>query len=323
VGQFDPTHTMGETRRDVDQALEELRAMGDEDGIVLALISASRMAFYAGRCDRCREISEQLLERAAGLAGRFRREIGINLAISAYFGATTVEGAYRLGDIAASLQPDGLLAEANLAMHRIGLLSMEGREAEVDDAIERVTRLWEEIGHPEFNVTRAQAIGEAHRLLGRPERAEAHFRNAVEIFDRLGETAFNSTMTALLALSLCDQGRFDEAETFVARSRELGAEDDFATQVAWRLGDALVRSHRGDHDGALSLADQAVAIIADTDYLVWQGDVHEVRGMVLANAGRREEASTAFEEALSRYERKGVVPALARIRKRLEELGLG
>ena len=83
-----------------------------------------------------------------------------------------------------------------------------------------------------------------------------------------------------------------------------------------------MRSHRGDHDGALSLADQAVAIIADTDYLVWQGDVHEVRGMVLANAGRRDEAQSAFEQAISRYERKGVVPAVARVRERLADLGL-
>jgi tetratricopeptide (TPR) repeat protein len=190
----------------------------------------------------------------------------------------------------------------------------------VDIEIERVTRLWDEIGHPEFNVTRAQGIGEAHRLLGRPERAEAYFRSAVEIFDRLGETGFNSTMTALLALSLCDQGRFDEAEAFVARSREIGAEDDFATQAAWRIGDALVRSHRADHDGALDRADEAIAIVENTDYLAWQGDVHEVRGMVLANAGRRDEAQSAFEEAMSRYERKGVVPAVARIRKRLAEL---
>jgi len=144
----------------------------------------------------------------------------------------------------------------------------------------------------------------------------------VEIFDRLGETAFNSTMTALLALSLCDLGRFEEAETYVARSREIGAEDDFATQVAWRIGEALVRSHHGDHDGALDRADEAITIIENTDYLVWQGDVHEVRGMVLANAGRRDEAQGAFEEAISRYERKGVVPAVARVRERLADLGL-
>jgi class 3 adenylate cyclase/tetratricopeptide (TPR) repeat protein len=319
-GQFDPTHTLARTRREVDEALEKLRAIGDDDGIVLALLSASRMAFFTGRCDRSREICEQLLERAARLPSRFRREIGIQLAVASYYGAATVEEAHRLGDIARSLQPESLLQEATTGIHHVGVLAMEGREEDFDREIERVKRLWDEIGDPTRIVTRAQGLGEGYRLLGRPELAEKQFRAGMEAFDQLGETGFNSTMTALLALSLCDQGRFVEAETYVARSRELGAEDDFATQSAWRIGGALVRSHRGDHDGALSLADQAVAIIADTDYLVWQGDVHEVRGMVLANAGRRDEAQAAFQEAMSRYERKGVVPAVARIRERLADL---
>ncbi|MEX0984557.1 MAG: hypothetical protein WD096_05860, partial [Actinomycetota bacterium] len=43
---------------------------------------------------------------------RFRREIGIQLAVASYYGAATVEEAYRLGDIARSLQPDSLLTEA-------------------------------------------------------------------------------------------------------------------------------------------------------------------------------------------------------------------
>jgi tetratricopeptide (TPR) repeat protein len=322
-GQFDPTHTLARTRLEVDEALEELRAIGDEDGIVLALTSASRMAFFTGRCDRSRQICEQLIERAGGLPSRFRREIGIQLAVASYYGAATVEEAYRLGDIARSLQPDSLLTEAATRTHHIGLLAMEGREEDFDREVERVRSLWEEIGDPTRILTRAQGIGEGNRLLGRPDLAEANFRAGIELFDQLGETGFNSTMTALLALSLCDQGRFDEAESYVARSRELGAEDDFATQSAWRMGAALVRSHRGDHGGALSLADQAVAIIADTDYLVWQGDVHEVRGIVLANASRPDEARDAFEQAMSRYERKGVVPAVARIRRRLAELGIG
>jgi tetratricopeptide (TPR) repeat protein len=287
------------------------------------MLATSRMAFYTGRCDRSREICEQLLERAAGLPFRFRREIGIELTVSAYYGAATVEEAYRISDIARSLQPDSLFAEAASRMHRIGLLAMEGREEEFDREVEQVDRLWDEVGDPMQAVARAQGTGEGQRLLGRPELAEAHFRIAKEFFDQRGETGFNSTVTALLALTLCDQGRFDEAETHVAQSRKLGAEDDFATQSAWRLADALVRSHRGDHEGALSLADQAVAIIADTDYLVWQGDVHEVRGIVLANAGRHDEARSAFEEARSRYERKGVVPALARIRRRLAETEVG
>jgi tetratricopeptide (TPR) repeat protein len=320
-GQTDPSHTLAQTRADIDAALQELRALGDEDGVVLALLFAGWHAFFAGRCDESLAMGEQLLARAQDLPSRLRRDIGVLLNVSAYFGPTPVHDAFRYTEIARSLRADTALSEVTFGFGRVGLLAMDGSREEAEAQIERSTRLLDEIGSEEFAVTRAQSVGEAYRLLGQPDRAEEHFRRGVAIFDRLGETGFNSTMTALLALSLCDQGRFDEAEPFVARSRGLGAEDDFATQVAWRMGDALVRSHRADHDGAIALADQAVAIIEDTDYLAWQGDVHEVRGIVLDNAGRREEAERAFEEAKSRYERKGVVPAVARILERLSALG--
>ena len=119
---------------------------------------------------------------------------------------------------------------------------------------------------------------------------------------------------------LCDLERFDEAEANVNRSRELSAEDDFASQAAWRMAQARVLSHRGEHEEAVALADEAVAINQTTDYLTWQAESDEVRGMVLANAGRLEEARAAFGRSLERFERKGVVPAVERVRGRLASL---
>ena len=76
----------------------------------------------------------------------------------------------------------------------------------------------------------------------------------------------------------------------------------------------------GAFEEALRLADEAVAIMEGTDYLVFQGDGHEVRGQVLAAAGRGDDARAAFEQALSRYERKGNVVAAARIRAQIDGL---
>jgi predicted negative regulator of RcsB-dependent stress response len=127
-------------------------------------------------------------------------------------------------------------------------------------------------------------------------------------------------MTALLALSLCDQDRFDEAEGLVRRSRDLGAEDDFATQMTWRMGMARIDSHRGEPARAISVADQAVALAEDTDYIAWQAEGHDVRGRALLAAGRAADARAAFAASLERYERKGVVPAVERLRARLATL---
>ena len=124
---------------------------------------------------------------------------------------------------------------------------------------------------------------------------------------------------ALLAMTLCDLGRFDEAEEFVQRSRTMTAEDDFASQSEWRIAKARVLSSRGVHDEALALADEAIEIADATDYLVWQGECYEVRGMVRAAAGRGDEAAAAYAEALIRYERKGNVVAADRVRKRIED----
>ena len=80
------------------------------------------------------------------------------------------------------------------------------------------------------------------------------------------------------------------------------------------------RQHRGEHDEALRLADEALAINESTDYLTWQGESDEVRGMVLAAAERTDEALEAYGRAIERLERKGVVPAVERFRARIDEL---
>jgi predicted negative regulator of RcsB-dependent stress response len=83
------------------------------------------------------------------------------------------------------------------------------------------------------------------------------------------------------------------------------------------MAKARVLAHQGEVDEALRLADEAVEIVDRTDYLVWQGDSHEVRGIVLEAAGRGDDAHAAYQEALERYERKGNVVAAERIRARL------
>ena len=143
------------------------------------------------------------------------------------------------------------------------------------------------------------------------------FREMIETLDVVGETGFNSTVSGLLALTLCDLERYDEAGTYASRSREMASEDDIASQAAWRMARARVQAHVGEFDDALRLADEAIAINDRTDYPVWQGDGREVRGIVLEAAGRGDDAREAYEEAIDRYERKGNVVAAGRVRKRL------
>ena len=207
-----------------------------------------------------------------------------------------------------------------LATSRAGLLAMQGRAEESRAESRRADELWAETGKPELFSSYKQAVGEAERFLGRPEAAEAIFRASTERLTAMGETGFNSTHLGLLALSLCDQAKFDEAERIAAASRGFSAEDDFASQAAWRMAQAQVLSARNDPAGALSLVDEAVAIMGTSDYLNWQGEAHEIRGIVLLAAGRSPEARAAFSEALTKYESKGTVTWADRARSRLDAL---
>jgi class 3 adenylate cyclase len=320
LGQLDPTHTLERTRASAEEGLRRLQDLGDDAGIVQATIILSRMAFYHGRCTRSLEITDELLERASELPYSARRTIALDRVVCGYFGPAPVDEAMRIHERALAIVSDSVIAQALLGEVHAALLAMQGMEEEFRAEQDRVDRLMDEIGLPELLSNTYQGRGEAEQWLGHFDRAEEQFRKGVEQWDALGETGFNSTITALLASVLCDLERFEEAQANVDRSRELSADDDFASQAAWRMAQARVLSHRGEHDEALRLADEAIAINEMTDYLTWQAESDEVRGMVLTAAGRPAEAREAYDRALERFERKGVVPAVERVRARIAGL---
>jgi class 3 adenylate cyclase/tetratricopeptide (TPR) repeat protein len=319
TGQVDPTYTLGRARAEVEGALEELKTVGDEEDRDRALILLARFSFYEGRTDEAVEIATRLMERPS-LTRRQRQEIAGEINTAAYFGALPLDEAFVAMERAADIVGDSLSGEARNLRTMAGLLGMAGRFDEAQVSADRSAQRFAELGTPMRHISGIQMVAETERLAGRLEEAERLFRQAHEAFDESGETGFNSTVTGLLACTLCDLARFDEAEGFAEKSRTLAAEDDFASQAAWRMARARVFADRGEFEEALRLADEAVAINAQTDYIVWQGDGFEVRGQVLLAAGRGDDARAAFEEALSRYERKGIVPAAARVRTRLDRL---
>ena len=122
----------------------------------------------------------------------------------------------------------------------------------------------------------------------------------------MGADYLLSTVAALLAQALCEQGRLGEAEASLAVTRELAEEDDIESQILWRTARAKVRARQGDGgDEARRLADEALALAADTDDIDVQGDVHADYGAVLVRLGSTDEAAIQFVEARELYARKG------------------
>ena len=317
---IDPAYPTVSTRTDMESVLTRLEEIGDEDGVFRALLAVGRLDFYEGSCMRSIAVSLRLFEPARGRPYRDRAAIAEGLGSGALFGPTPVDEAFELIDRAIELMPESVVNEAALGSVRAALLAMQDQADGARSEMARARDHWAELGNPSAMTGTSLATGMMEQLLGRPDLAEHGYREGVEFLDRLGETAYNSTMLAGVASVLCEQGRFDEAEEVARRSAELTAEGDFASEAWWREAQALVHSSRGEHDAAIELADAALGYVAPTDYLQMIGEAQEVRGAVLATAGRLADARDAFGDALATYERKGIIPFVARTRGRLASL---
>ena len=160
-------------------------------------------------------------------------------------------------------------------------------------------------------------LSEIATLAGDDATSAAHLREMCAILEEQGRLAHLSTYVVVLGDSLCNLGRFDEAEPLALRGRNLGAEDDIITQALWRQVYARVLAHRGEHVGAERLAREAVALMESSDSLNWQGDALCDLAEVLQGAGRAQEAAALLEEALERYQAKRNLAMVAQVRQRM------
>jgi class 3 adenylate cyclase/tetratricopeptide (TPR) repeat protein len=319
-GHVDPTFSLARSRDEMERVLRQLEDLGDDDGVFRALLAVSRQDFYEGNCSRALAVCLRLFEHARERSYRDRVAVAQGIAAAAMFGPVPVGEALALLDQARELVPGSIASDAGAGAARAVLLAMQDRAGDARAEMERAMALWEELGNPSAMMTAFMTTGVMELTLGDPEAAERAYRQGVHVLDRLGETGYNSTMLAGLALALCGQDRFDEADDVARRSEELTSEGDFASEAGWREARALVMSSRGEHELAIELADAAIGHVRPTDYLEMIGEAHEIAADVLAAGGRRDDARSAYEEALAAYGRKGVVPRIERLRERVASL---
>ncbi|HKD95948.1 MAG TPA: adenylate/guanylate cyclase domain-containing protein [Gaiellaceae bacterium] len=200
---------------------------------------------------------------------------------------------------------------------RADLLAMLGRSEEAESLAESANKRMKELGRGEWTSYHLALRAE---IAGNHELAAEQMGFLCDHLEALGQTAALSTFAPWRARFLCALGRYDEAELLAEQGRELGDPDDKATQVMWRQALALVHAHHSRHDDAERLAREAVEIDREGDSLWEQGDTYCALAEVLGVAGRRDEAIAAWQEALGRYERKGIVPLARSVRERLAEL---
>lgn len=333
------------------QAAERARAAGDEAGQALALFVAAeaRMALRDDvRPDELERLGREalpVLEQARDDAGLARIWSCLGYAVANTRGqyeewAQAAEHAvyhsqfagqrfYGLAGLPAALvygprpaddalrRLDALLPanpDSWSLLRRACLLAMLGRIEEAWATALPAAERWRQFRGGASGDDMLAAIAE---LAGDHETTEGYLRHLCDTLERHGNRGILSTVAPQLGRSLCALGRYDEAEPLAQRGRELGSDDDFATQMLWRQVQARVDAHRGRHDEAERLALEAVAIGEQTDALNYQGDALCDLAEVLAAAGRSDDAATALTQALDRYERKRNLAMARRVRQRL------
>ena len=157
-------------------------------------------------------------------------------------------------------------------------------------------------------------------LEGDYETAVRYGQQSVGAYKAAEHLAFEAAYGTKLGRWLCIVGRPDEAEPLADVARTVEGQE---AEWLWRQVQARVLAQRGQHVHAEALAREAIAIVERTDALTFQGDAFRDLAEVLLAARRTAEAADAFEEALSRYERKKNLAMVAQVQPRLEGLRAG
>jgi class 3 adenylate cyclase/tetratricopeptide (TPR) repeat protein len=151
----------------------------------------------------------------------------------------------------------------------------------------------------------AQLAGWIELLAGDPVTAERELRWGYETLNRLGEQSWLSTLAAILADAVCEQGRHEEAESLAAASEASAGAADTYSHALLRSVRAKVLAQRGAVEDADRLAADAVALADTSDFLHLQAQTRVARAEVLLATGRAERARALVEAAIALAARKG------------------
>jgi DNA-binding SARP family transcriptional activator len=318
----DPAYDAEEVEETVARAIALFEGLGDHAGLATSWDLAAHVRFNHGRAALAEEAWRSALAHAQKAGDRNREgDCLVFLTFCELEGPTPVTAAVeRIDEI-------GRLAEGSPVVEAIVLITgalLEAMRGGFDVARERIARgrtILEELGQGlRAAVAPASQLGRVELLAGDPAAAEIALRAGYEGLDRMGETAFLSTLTVYLAEAVYEQGRLDEAERLTEHSEQAAAVDDVASQIGWRWVRAKVVASRGDVDEGERLARDAVARARRTDYVELQGRALTALAEVLDRAGRRDEAAAAADEAVRVFERKGDVVSAKRARELSTEL---
>ena len=134
--------------------------------------------------------------------------------------------------------------------------------------------------------------------------AERELRADVADLKERGEIYYLSTLIALLALIVREQGRDSEALELLQWAEKATAADDIDAQVQWRSIKAPILARSGDAAQGETLARMAVDMASNSEAPMLLADAYAELAEVLATAGKLEAAREEMARALDLYRAK-------------------
>ncbi|MCW5656614.1 MAG: AAA family ATPase [Burkholderiaceae bacterium] len=267
----------------------------------------------------------QTIERMLGHARRadnqrLARRGALGLAVNALYGPTPVAQAIALSE--ASL--DGAMNDRQvegMVTAKLALLKAMNGEFDEARALYRKGRaMLDELGESMRAASTAVDLLIIEQLAGDLANAERAVMADYEFFARTGDTYYLSTLAALLARVIRDQGRDAEALAMLSIAEDAAAEDDFDAQALWRSIRAPILARNGDLAVAMELAHAAAELVSRTESPVLQADTLFELATVLRIGGRDHDARATAERAASIYATKGDIVSASRTQQWITQM---
>ena len=296
------------------------REEGDEAQVARAWLWLGWALWPTGRLvEMAHATAEARLLGSAGgrdVRGEARRQLALGTAYGPVPAADAIRLCRELEEESLG-QDDDRWAASAISVFRSFAEAHAGDFARARDTYEAAGPLLEELGTSLFLTSQRFFAGRVELLAGEPAAAEAHFRDAIQLLEALGDRGGNlAGPLVFLAEALHARGADDEATEAARSGLELGNRDDLENQIQGRaiLAELLLAS--GDGREAETLAREAVELSDRTDCPFFRADARRALAFVLNADGSSAEASSQAAEALRLYEEKGSVAGAESIRRR-------
>jgi len=316
----DPKQTV-DVVAEAERLIATLDALGNDLGLARAWRLMGNLHWNHARYAAADDALARAIEHARR-AGAKREEADAlgRYTGSGVYGPAPVEEIERRCDELLKMSA-GTGYEAPALMALAWARAMQDRFDEARDLVRRSRGIYEDLGLRLRSTIVAETAGEIEMLAGDAVGAEQELRASLVALAEMGEQGIQSTVAAVLAHALIEQGRLDEAEEMESASEFAAAEDDVSTHVLGQSARARILAAQGRHEEAERVARHAVGRAEETDDLNMRGDALLDLGRVLSEAGDRDGAVFAVEQSLSLYQAKGNSAAVAAARRRLGEFG--